>query len=73
MIQPGYTPPNYVIPVVVALSRYEQRTKQTAAWLRQAAASLEHHATLPEYAHCKAELETKADRLREGLALGTIG
>lgn len=59
-IVPGYTAPDYFIPVSVALSRFNQRQHVTGAWLREAIASLEHHATLADYDHIKAELIEKA-------------
>lgn len=62
-IEPGFTSPTYFIPVTVACSRYNQRATLTGAWLREAVASLEHHATLPEYAHIREELTTKAATL----------
>lgn len=64
MIEPGFTSPTYFIAVSTALSRYAKRDTLPADWMREAAASMEHHATLPEYAHIAEELTAKAAILR---------
>lgn len=62
-IEPGYRSPTYFIHVTVACSRFNQRASLTGSWLREAADSLAHHATLPEYDHCREEFLTKAATL----------
>lgn len=63
----------YFVPPTVASSRYDQRmtllaTSSARQFLRDAAASFEHHAEQAEYAHAADEFRAHAAELRALLA-----